>query len=139
MNFELEVTSLQILQIIFYIGTYTSSLRLGIFVNEIIAWKCVEVSLILVSDSAIISGGLQHGVTIFSSLSIFLYKDLMLQCSKERSFDINLSICLTKSVCVAYCGRGSDRSLSEWLLLLVKHSQLGNNSALQCLQSFIYL
>jgi len=28
-------------------------------------------------------------------------------------------------------------ALSEWLLLLVKHSQSGNNSALQCLQSFI--
>jgi len=61
----------------------------------------IEVSLILVSDSAIISGGLEHGVTISSSLSIFLCKDLMLQCSKERSFDINLSIWLTKSVCVA--------------------------------------
>ena len=81
----------------------------------------IEVSLILVSDSAIISGGFEHGVTISSSLSIFLYKDLMLQCSKERSFDINLSIWLTKSVCVAYCERGSDRSLSELLLLLVKH------------------
>jgi len=56
-------------------------------------------------------------------LSIFLYKDLMLQCNKERSFDINLSIWLTKSVCVAYCERGSDRSLSEWLLILVTHSQ----------------
>ena len=41
---------------------------------------------------------------------------------------------LTKSVCVAYFERGSDRSLSEWLLLLlVKHSQSGNNRALQCL------
>jgi len=40
MNFELEVTSLQILQIIFYVGTYTSSLRLGILLNEIIAWRC---------------------------------------------------------------------------------------------------
>ena len=92
----------------------------------------IEVFLILVSDSAIISGGFEHGVTISSSLSIFLYKDLMLQCSKVRSFDINLSTCLTKLVCVAYCERGSDRSLSEWLLLLVKHSQAGNNSALQC-------
>jgi len=45
----------------------------------------------------------------------------MLQCSKEKSFDINLSTWLTKSVYVAYCERGSDRSLSEWLLLLVKH------------------
>jgi len=40
---------------------------------------------------------------------------------------------LTKSVCVAYSERGSDRSLSEWLLLLVTHSQSGNNRALQCL------
>ena len=96
----------------------------------------IEVSLCLASDSAIISGGLEHGVTISSSLSIFLYKDLMLQCSKERSFDINLSIWLTKSVCVAYCEKGSDRSLSEWLLILVTHSQSGSNSALQCLQSF---
>ena len=97
----------------------------------------IEASLILVSDSAIMSGGFEHGVTICSSLSIFLYKDLMLQCSKERSFHMNLSTWLTKSVCVAYCESGSDRSLSEWLLLLVKHSQSGNNSALQCLQSFI--
>jgi len=57
----------------------------------------IEVSLILVSVSAIISVGVEHGVTISSSLSIFLYKDLMLQCSKERSFDINLSTWLTKT------------------------------------------
>jgi len=35
----------------------------------------------------------------------------VIQCSKERSFDINLSIWLTKSVCVVYCERGSDRPL----------------------------
>jgi len=76
---------------------------------------------------------------ISSSLSIFLYKDLMLQCSKERSFDINLSTWLLKSVCVAYCEKGSGRSLFEWLLLLVKHSQSGNNCALQWLQSFVLI
>ena len=43
----------------------------------------------------------EHGDTIALSLSIFLYKDLMLQCSKERSFEINLSTWLTKSVCVS--------------------------------------
>jgi len=74
---------------------------------------------------------------IFSSLSIFLYKDLILQCRKERSFDINLSKWLTKSVCVAYCERGSDRSLSEWVLPLVKHSRWGNKCVLQWLQPFI--
>jgi len=42
-----------------------------------------------------------------------------------------------KSACVAYCERGSDRTLSEWLFLLVKHSHSGNNCALQWLQSFI--
>jgi len=51
----------------------------------------IEVSLTLVSDSAIISCGFEHGDTISSRLSILSYKDLMLQCSKERSLDIYLS------------------------------------------------
>ena len=77
-------------------------------------------------------------IRVVSSLSIFLCNDLMLQCSKERSFDINLSTWLTKSICVAYCERGSDRLPSERLLLLVKHPQSGNNCALNWLESFIY-
>jgi len=36
----------------------------------------------------------------------------MLQCSKERSFDINLPTWLLKSVCVACCERSNDRLLS---------------------------
>jgi len=60
----------------------------------------------LVSDSAMISGSFEHENMISSSLSIFLHKDLMLQCNKGRLFDINLSTKLIKSVCVAYCIRG---------------------------------
>jgi len=48
-------------------------------------------SLILVSDSAIISGGFEYGDTIFSSFSIFLYKDLMLEGNKERHQLINMA------------------------------------------------
>ena len=67
---------------------------------SLVSGAIIEVSLILVSHSAIISGGFEHGATISPSLSVFLYKDLMLQCSKERSFDINVSIWPTKSECV---------------------------------------
>jgi len=78
-------------------------------------------------------------MNLLTSRLKFLCWDLTLKCSKERSFDINLSTLLTQSVCVAYCERGSDRSLSDWLLLRVKHSHSANNSALQCLQSFIWI
>jgi len=61
----------------------------------------------------------------------------MLQCSKETSFDINLSTWLTKSVCVAFCERGVviDRYQSGccYLLAFTIRKQLCN----VILQSFI--
>jgi len=74
-----------VLQIIFYIGTCTSSLRLGILVYEIIAWKgdIIQVYLNLVSDNAIISGGFEHGDTISSKYDFFkvcIYFHTMISC-----------------------------------------------------------
>jgi len=67
----------------------------------------------------LISGSFEHGNTIFESLRILLCKDLLSQGSKERSFDINLSLWLTISECVACYERGIERLQSEWLLQLV--------------------
>ena len=70
---ELKVTSLKILQIIFYVGTYMFSLRFGIFVNEIITWKVRQLQFSIVWEYFVpLSSIHYHSTRLATSKNLFL-------------------------------------------------------------------
>jgi len=83
--------------------------------------------------------------SMFLLANLYIFLILLQKSAKHVLFFISEGIIDQFSIALCFInlapaferafGKANCRSLSEWLLLLVKHSHSGNNWALQCLQS----